>query len=298
MSNIPTLRQDTPPALQMDQQELMAVLRTSLYPGAQDQSIKMVLSYCKAAGLDPMQKPCHIVPMWDKVAKQMRDVIMPGVGLYRTQAARSGELAGISEPVFGPDKEFNIGGTFTAPEWCKVTVKRIVAGAEREFTALEYWIENYATASKDSNAPNTMWRKRPRGQIAKCAQAQALRMAFPEMTGAQPTADEMEGKFEESEPTTKQIDLATGEIKPAKVEAPTWPAEAFNKQSPRWTKAVAEGFKTTDEILAMARSKGELSPAQEAAIKAMKKATPAPIPDIVDVQANDAGSDDDLPWKD
>ena len=38
-----------------------------------------------------------------------------------------------------------------------------------------------------------MWTKRPRGQIAKCAAAQALRVAFPEIASA-PTAEEMEGK--------------------------------------------------------------------------------------------------------
>jgi hypothetical protein len=57
------------------------------------------------------------------------------------------------------------------------------------FTAVEYWTENYATAGRDSDAPNAMWKRRPRGQIAKCAEAQALRKAFPEL-GSQPTADE------------------------------------------------------------------------------------------------------------
>lgn len=41
----------------------------------------------------------------------MRDVIMPGIGSYRTQAARSGEYAGVSEPEFGQDIEETIGGS-------------------------------------------------------------------------------------------------------------------------------------------------------------------------------------------
>ena len=83
----------------MSEGELLQVLQSSLYPGAKLESIKMVLGYCKAAGLDPMQKPVHIVPMkvssgrkdekgWD--IKEDRDVIMPGVALYRTQASRTG----------------------------------------------------------------------------------------------------------------------------------------------------------------------------------------------------------------
>ncbi len=185
------------PALAMQEAELVSVLQTSLYPGAKLESIKMVIGYCKAAGLDPMQKPVHIVPMSVKQGNEyvMRDVIMPGVGLYRTQAARSGVLAGITEPEFGPAKTLKVNDAETEyPEWCRVTVKRMVHSTIVDFTAVEYWLENYATKGRDSKVPNAMWAKRPRGQIAKCAQAQALRMAFPEMTGSQPTADELEGK--------------------------------------------------------------------------------------------------------
>jgi phage recombination protein Bet len=180
----------------MREEELLAVLGSSLYPGAHPDSIRMVLGYCKASGLDPMQKPVHIVPMWDGKLRQMRDVVMPGIGLYRTQAARNG-CAGVSEPEFGPDVTEDIGGAKTTyPAWCKVTVKRRISTGEIvEFTAKEFWRENYAVkgGQDKSVAPNAMWSKRPYGQIAKCAEAQALRKAFPEI-GSEPTADEMEGK--------------------------------------------------------------------------------------------------------
>lgn len=201
------------PALQMNEGELIEVLATSLYPGAQVSSIKMVLGYCKAAGLDPMQKPVHIVPMWDNKAGTMRDVVMPGIGLYRTQAARSGECAGVSEPEFGPDVTEAIGGQqITFPAWCRVTVKRrLPTGEVVEFTAKEFWKENYAVkGGRDKSiAPNAMWTKRPYGQIAKCAEAQALRKAFPEI-GSEPTADEMAGKSLHDDDTV--IDASTGEI--------------------------------------------------------------------------------------
>lgn len=218
------------PALQMNEGELIEVLATSLYPGAQVTSIKMVLGYCKAAGLDPMQKPVHIVPMWDNKAGTMRDVVMPGIGLYRTQAARSGECAGVSEPEFGPDMTETIGGQqITFPAWCRVTVKRrLPTGEVVEFTAKEFWKENYAVkGGKDKSiAPNAMWTKRPYGQIAKCAEAQALRKAFPEI-GSEPTADEMAGKSLHEDDTV--IDASTGEItgrKPAVAMPARKPAPA------------------------------------------------------------------------
>lgn len=202
------------PSITMNEAQLVTVLQNSLYPNANPQSIAMVINYCQACGLDPMQKPVHIVPMWDSSSQRMRDVIMPGVGLYRTQAARTGQYAGVTEPEYGPDITEKIGGNeITYPAWCKVTVKRLLANGEIvEFSATERWKENYAIkgGKEKSIAPNAMWTKRPYGQIAKCAEAQALRKAFPEMTGSQPTADEMEGKPLEYDVNT--IDGATGEI--------------------------------------------------------------------------------------
>jgi phage recombination protein Bet len=185
----------------MDDAAIIKVLGDSLYPGAKEASIRMVLSYCKAAGLDPMLKPVHIVPMSVKKPgggqydTEWRDVIMPGIGHYRTQASRSGQYVGKSEPRFGEDITKKIGSLeVTFPKSCTITVYRMVSGIRCEFTATELWLENYATAGKDKPEPNAMWRKRPYGQLAKTAEAQALRMAFPELTGGANTAEEMEGK--------------------------------------------------------------------------------------------------------
>lgn len=193
-------------AFNIEQNELIETLEASLYPGASHNSIKLAIGYCKASSLDPMQKPVHIVPIWDKNAGKMRDVIMPGVGLYRTQAARSGQYAGMSEAEFGPDVTENLAGvTVTYPQWARVIVKKLLpTGAIAEFSAKEYWKENYATAKRDTLAPNAMWKKRPYGQIAKCAEAQALRKAFPESVGAAPTAEEMEGRHAEHDMGTAE----------------------------------------------------------------------------------------------
>lgn len=255
---------NTLPALAMDEHQLLAVLENSLYPGAAPTSIGMVVNYCRAAGLDPMQKPVHIVPMWDSKSQRMRDIIMPGVGLYRTQAARSGAYAGMSEPEFGEDVTEKIGGVdVTYPRWCRVTARRLMAnGAIAEFTAREFWKENYAVkgGKEKSVAPNSMWMRRAYAQLAKCAQAQALRIAFPEMTGAQPTADEMEGREIE-----EGVIIEHATQKPS--EPTPYPDDQFAKNLPLWKKAISEGKKTADQIIAMVSSKGVLTDKQKLQIR-------------------------------
>jgi len=187
-------------------ENIYSALKNSLYPGATDESVMMVVSYCNAAKLDPMTKPVHIVPMYitDKskpknekgyYPSETRDIIMPGIGLYRIQAERTGEYAGITEPEFGEEITKSVGNReITFPKWCKIKViRRSKKGYISEFPAKEFWIENYAQKSRDDDTPNATWTKRPYGQLAKCAEAQALRKAFPEL-GSHPTAEEMEGK--------------------------------------------------------------------------------------------------------
>lgn len=258
--------------------DLVHVLQNSLYPGAEIGSVQMVLNYCAAAGLDPMQKPVHIVPIWDGKAKRMRDVIMPGIGLYRTQAARSGNYAGVSEAEYGPDVTEKIGGVeVTYPVWCKVSVKRLLQnGQVAEFSATERWKENYAVkgGADKSIAPNSMWQKRPYAQLAKCAEAQALRKAFPEF-GSAATADEMEGK---------EIDMGTAEIvqetKPT--ELPAYQQEDFTANLPTWKKSIDDGRISADQVIARVSSKYRLSEEQKAAIRALEAKEEEPQREAID----------------
>jgi phage recombination protein Bet len=247
--------------------DLIAVLQSSLYPGASIGSVQMVLNYCVAAGLDPMQKPVHIVPIWDSKAGSMRDVVMPGIGLYRTQAARSGNYAGVSDAEYGPDVTEKIGGVETTyPTWCKVSVKRLLpSGQVAEFSATERWKENYAVrGGKDKSiAPNAMWAKRPYGQLAKCAEAQALRKAFPEF-GSQPTADEMEGK---------EFEHVERDVTPTKQEPealPAYPAEKLSQNIDNWLARIESGKSTAEDIINMVSSKATLSEEQKAIIRKPK----------------------------
>lgn len=195
------------------------VLQQTLYPGSTDQEVAMILSYCKARKIDPILKPVHLVPMNVKTDKKGEDgkfiydrknVIMPGIGLYRIDASRSGQYAGISEPEFGEEITKEFGDKYkkkvTFPKWCKMTVKKIMPdGNIAEFTAMEFWLENYASKSNFDDTPNTMWEKRAYGQLAKCTEAQALRKAFPDIVGNEYTKEEMEGKLFPEEQTAPKI---------------------------------------------------------------------------------------------
>jgi phage recombination protein Bet len=208
--------------LALANEQKFRVIKNTLYPGSSDAEAQMVLDYCSARKIDPMLKPVHLVPMSVKTDKkdkankaiyEFRSVVMPGIGLYRIDAARTNQYAGISEPEFGEDITEMVGAIkITYPKWCRVIVKRLMSnGTIVEFSAKEFWKENYATKSRDDSSPNAMWSKRVYAQLAKCAEAQALRKAFPESVGNEPTFEEMEGKtfdvHEESKQAKKVIEV-------------------------------------------------------------------------------------------
>lgn len=252
----------------LNDNEMFDVLSNSLYPGAARESIKLVVNYCKAAKLDPMLKPVHIVPMYCATGeknekgydiKAMRDVIMPGIGLYRIQASRSNEYAGVSDAEYGEDVTENFGGqSITYPKCCKVIVKRLLSnGVIAEFSATEFWKENYATKQRESKEPNAMWSRRPYAQLAKCAEAQALRKAFPEI-GAAPTADEMEGKEIDVTPQQPFIESESN---------PELDDEVFKKKSVKWKQVMIDNNETVDRLITFLETKYSLSDGQKEEIK-------------------------------
>lgn len=159
----------------------------AIFPNASTvESVILALSYCRARKLDPFKRNVHIVPIWNRELNRLVDTIWPGIGELRTTAFRTGEYAGRSEAIFGPTLTKKVGrAEIIFPEWCQVTVFRIVQGDKREFAGPKvYWIETYATYKRDDDTPNEMWHSRPFGQIEKCAEAAALRAGFPEEIGS------------------------------------------------------------------------------------------------------------------
>ena len=187
-------------------------LMYNLFPGASGESVLMVWDYCMARKLDPLKKPCHIVPMKVKQGADYvwRDVVLPGIYEYRTTAARTGEYLGHSVPVYG--EAFDCGGV-TAPAYCEMTMYRWnpIAKMRAEFPVKCLFTEYVAL--KDGK-PNQRWSKAPLQMLTKCAEAAGLREAFPDELGGTHTVEEMEGQVLDVElpkdlgprPDTSEVD--------------------------------------------------------------------------------------------
>jgi phage recombination protein Bet len=168
-------------------------LTMSLYPGAAKESVLLVWDYCQARHLDPLKRPCHIVPMEVKLptgAYEWRDVILPGIYELRTTAQRTGEYRGHPRPTYGP--EVTIAGV-TAPSWCEFEVRRGPRGHDPDLFPVRVLFAE-VVATKAGGRANARWSKAPVQMLTKCAEAAALRAAFPDELGGEHTDDEMDGQ--------------------------------------------------------------------------------------------------------
>jgi phage recombination protein Bet len=170
----------------------------------------MALEYCKRRDLDPFKRVVHIVPVWDSKRGREVETVWPGIAELRTTAARTGQYAGFDAAVFGPDITKKLGDReVTFPEWCQMTVYRIVSGIRCPFVGPKVtFLSIYQRASSKTSAPNAIWAKRPSEQLEKCAEAAALRRAFPEELGNEYAAEEMRG-----------VDIYTVTDEPKRLEA-------------------------------------------------------------------------------
>jgi phage recombination protein Bet len=211
------------------------VLTEAIWPGAKSaEAVAMAISYCRARKLDPFKRPVHIVPVWNSVLRKTVETIWPGISEIQTTAARTGQWAGMDAPQWGPDRTETFSGsvgpdnsqrhvevTITYPEWCSVTVYRMLGGQRCAFCEPVYWLEAYAKQGR-TTVPNEMWAKRVRGQIHKVAKAASLRAAFPEEAGNDYTAEEMEGQSVETGGITIESDASENMLSRA---TPTIPAD-------------------------------------------------------------------------
>ena len=141
---------------------------------ATDQELRYFLMVCKATGLDPRLKQIYFIKRWDSNAGKKIGAVQSSIDGIRSVAEDSGEYAGQDAPIL---EFYEHDKNKMRPFSATVTVYRMVSGERVPFTHTAYWDE-YVQLTKDGN-PTSFWLKMPKNQLAKCAEAGALRKAFP-----------------------------------------------------------------------------------------------------------------------
>lgn len=135
---------------------------------------------CQRTGLDPFKREIYMI------TRQGKPTIQTGIdGLYKIASRvcrESRETWGIAETYWcGDDGEWrDVWLPTTPPAAAKVVVER--NGARFVTVAL----------TREYKAAGPMWTKMPSRMIAKCAEALAIRKAFPEDTSGLYTTEEMQ----------------------------------------------------------------------------------------------------------
>lgn len=172
--------------------EQAAVLRQSgIGESVTNAELAGFLHLCQRTGLDPFSRQIYLIGRWNK--KAGREVFTPQTGIdgYRVVARRATVQTGGTygyEDFLWCDSTGRWRDVWLAdepPAAAKVTVIR----DGQRFSAVARFSE-YAQTFNDGNLKG-LWEKMPSGQIAKCAEALALRKAFPHDLAGIYTAEEM-----------------------------------------------------------------------------------------------------------
>ena len=148
------------------------LIKSQIAVGATDDELKLFLHVADKSGLDPLSKQIYFIKRSGKMT------IQTAIDGFRSIADRTGQYISSEEPVFE-----EIGNN---PVKATVTVGKIVQGVEGKFTASARWSEYYPGKSQ-----GFMWDKMPHTMLGKCAEALALRKAFPSQLSGLYTGDEM-----------------------------------------------------------------------------------------------------------
>jgi phage recombination protein Bet len=146
------------------------LIKRTVAKDATDDELQMFLQVCKGAKLNPFLKQVHFVKFGGNAS------IIVGIDGFRSTAERTGAYAGSDDAVI-EEKDGK-------PVKASVTVYKIVQGERYSFTATARFSE-YSTGKQK-------WASMPFTMIAKCAEALALRKAFPQQLSGFYTPEEME----------------------------------------------------------------------------------------------------------
>lgn len=175
--------------------EQIDVLKSLICPGASDAELRLFGQVCQRTGLDPFARQIYGIMRksrfkdeygkWQSVDKLSIQTSIDG---FRLVAQRSGEYRGQDGP-FWCD---------TDGRWRDVWLEDYPPAAARVGVLRASWTQpTYAVATWREYAqvyngePTGLWKSMPSNQLAKCAEALALRKGFPQELSGLYTGDEM-----------------------------------------------------------------------------------------------------------
>jgi phage recombination protein Bet len=180
-------------------EEHKRIVRDAFAAGATPIEFEMLWLGAKSRGLDPVRKQIHFVQRYDKARNCKVWSSQVSIDGFRAIAEDTGKYDGQDEPIYELDPN---GGVLSV----KVAVYRKDIG--RPFWGHARWAEFVQMGDK---GPTFMWGKMPFHMLAKCAEALALRKAFPEKLAGLYTPDEMPPE-DRDEPGPRTVNLTSREI--------------------------------------------------------------------------------------
>lgn len=163
--------------------EQMELLKRTIAEGATDDELALFQYQCHRTGLDPFKKQIFFQKRSGKV------VFITSIDGFRSIAASTGTAAGMDDILYEDGLSTHahmMAARGTFPRTATATIYRVVAGTRVPFTATVRWVEFYP-----GKRLGFMWDKMPYHMLGKCAEAQALRKAFPQELGGMYAQEEM-----------------------------------------------------------------------------------------------------------
>jgi phage recombination protein Bet len=176
----------SPPSLNASQIEL---IKNTICRDASDDELALFLQICRRTGLDPFVKQLYSIQRWDKKAQRNIHQTQVSIDGMRIVALRSGEYRGQTQPQWcGEDGIWRDAWLRDEPPAAaRVGIHR--AGFVEPLYAVAT-MRSYGQRDKDGMLV-AMWRNIPDVMLSKCAEALALRKAFPNDLSGLYTGEEM-----------------------------------------------------------------------------------------------------------